>query len=396
MTKCVVMSARRRRTDVSTIQLSGHQWGVPVRNTDARPWPTWLDNTPARWKHEVGPALREVYLSGVEGTPAPKGKQFAQALADYCGTQHGVLMAHGTNAIAAAVAASLDLDGLSDGGEVIVLNYTYLATATAPMFVGCSVCFVDVDSQSATLDPTAVEAAVGHRTRAISPVHVKGQTADMYSLRMIAEHHFIVIIEDCSHAHGAEYNSHRAGSLCDASGFSFQASKTLILREGGAVTTDDATIRNRVVSFMDVGRHPEGGRWEYLRLGWNYRTSEYVAAQLQVRLTNLEQEIETRTRNANYLSAQLEGIEGVLPVPLKPWAMRHAYHLYPYFYDADVFGCESVETEAATLRAEGVPGFRGYDALSSQGAIQTVARYHPHRIRIEPCPNVERISASTL
>ena len=370
--------------------------GVPVRNQQDKPWPRWPDNTQAQWQDQVGPALREVYLSAVEGLPAPKGKQFAQALADYCGTEYGVLMPHGTNAIAAAIAAVLDIDGLSDGGEIIIPNYTFIATASAPLFVGCSLCFADIDPASATLDPAAVEAAIGPRTQAILPVHLAGQTADMDALKAIADKHSLALIEDCAHAHGAEYNGRRAGGLGHVGAFSFQSSKNLTSGEGGAVTTDDVTIRNRVTAFMDVGRHPEGGRWEYPRLGWNYRTSEYVAALLLVRLGKLEQEIATRSGNADYLSARLAQIDGVAPPQLKPWATRHSYHLYPFTYDSEAFGGESVETVAKALQAEGMPCCRGYDALSDHEAIQTVARNHPERIRVEPCLNVERVSVRTL
>ena len=370
--------------------------GVPVRDQKVQPWPVWPDNTQAEWDREVGPALREVYLDRVEGLPEPRGKDFGRAMAEYCGAQYGVLMPHGTNAIAAVVAGVLDIDGLSDGGEIIIPNYTFIATASAPLFVGCSLCLADIDPASATLDPAAVEAAIGPRTRAILPVHLAGQTADMDALRTIAETHSLALLEDCAHAHGAEYNGRRAGSLGDAGAFSFQSSKNLTSGEGGLVTTSDVTVRDRVAAFMDVGRQPEGGRWQYPRLGWNYRTSEYVAALLLVRLAKLDREMAKRSHNAAYLSGLLARIDGVAPPQLKPWATRHAYHLYAFTCEAEAFGGESVETVAHALRAEGVPGFRGYDALSGHGAIQTVAQNHPERIRVEPHPNVDRVSARTL
>ena len=370
--------------------------GVPVRDQEQKPWPRWPDNTPEEWDNEAGPALREVYLSRVEGLPRPKGKQFSQAMADYCGAQHGVLMPHGTNAIAAAVAGVLDVDGLSDGGEIIIPNYTFIASASAPLFVGCSLCFVDIDPDSATLDPGAVEAAIGPRTRAILPVHLAGQTADMDALGAIASKHSLALIEDAAHAHGAEYNGRRAGSLGDAGAFSFQSSKNLTSGEGGLVTTNDAAIRDRVTAFMDVGRRPDGARWEYPRLGWNYRTSEYLAALLLLPLGELDGEIDRRSRNAAYLAAQLEQIEGVAPPRLKPWATRHAYHLYAFTCEPEAFGDEAIESVAEALRAEGVPCFRGYDALSGHEAIQSVMRNHPERIRVEPHPNVVRTSARTI
>src|SRR5262245_5755530 len=108
--------------------------GSPVRT---RPWPVWPDNTEVEWNDSVGPALREVYLSRTEGLPSPKAEEFGAAMAEYCGARHGLMMPHGTDAIAACISGALDLDGFGPGGEVILPNYTFVASASAPLDVRC-------------------------------------------------------------------------------------------------------------------------------------------------------------------------------------------------------------------------------------------------------------------
>ena len=119
--------------------------GVPVRDTEASPWPTWPDNTEREWEEEIAPILKEVYLGQTEGLPAPVGHRFGQAFAAYCDAAYGVMMPSGTTSIAAGLSAALDLDGMVDGGEVIIPNYTFIATASAPLSVRCSLALVDID-----------------------------------------------------------------------------------------------------------------------------------------------------------------------------------------------------------------------------------------------------------
>ena len=148
--------------------------GVPVRDTEASPWPTWPDNTEREWEKEIAPILKEVYLDQTEGLPAPVGHRFGQAFAAYCDAAYGVMMPSGTTSIAAGLSAALDLDGLVDGGEVIIPNYTFIATASAPLSVRCSLALVDIDPVSFTMSPEATEAAITDQTVALLPVHLGG------------------------------------------------------------------------------------------------------------------------------------------------------------------------------------------------------------------------------
>ena len=301
--------------------------------------------------------------------------RFCEQYAEYTGTQYAIFMPHGTDSISAALAGALDLDGFSEGGEVIVPNYTFVATASAVLERNCTVVFVDICPDTFTIDPTAVEAAIRPDTRAILPVHLGGHPADMGELQEIANRHQLKLIEDCAQAHGAEYQTKKVGRLCDVGAFSFQSSKNLTSGEGGMVTTDDKDIHDRVCAFMNVGRAPGGARWEYPRLGWNYRPSEYLAAILSVRLELLEAQTDTRNRNATYLSDALDNISGITPPKLAPWATKHGYHLYCMKFNSEEFGGRSRQEFVNALSAEGIPCSIGYRSpLSEEPGMAHVAR----------------------
>lgn len=371
--------------------------GTPVRNIEKQPWSAWPLTTPEEWESSVEPLLREVYLSANEGSGGTMIGRFSEAYAAYTGTTYALFMPHGTDSISAALASALDLDGFSDGGEVIVPNYTFVATASAVLERRCSVAFADISPETFTLDPESVEAAIGPKTRAILPVHLGGHPADMGALRNIAERHDLAVIEDCAQAHGAEYEGKKVGSLSDAGAFSFQSSKNLTAGEGGMVTTNDKDVHDRVCAFMNVGRAPGGARWEYPRLGWNYRPSEYLAALLSVRLELLETQTVRRNRNAGYLSNALKPIEGITPPKLAPWATKHGYHLYCMRYDPQGFGGRSRAEFVSALAAEGVPCSIGYRSpLSEEPGMAYVGEKYPGIIRSLPCPHAESVCAESV
>ncbi len=371
--------------------------GTPVRNTNTHPWQQWPINTTEEWESKVEPLLREVYLSGNEGSGGSMIPRFCEQYAEYTGTQYAIFMPHGTDSISAALAGALDLDGFSEGGEVIVPNYTFVATASAVLERSCTVAFVDVCPDTFTIDPDAVEAAITPETRAILPVHLGGHPANIGELREIAQRHQLKIIEDCAQAHGAEYRTKKVGSLSDVGAFSFQSSKNLTSGEGGMVTTNDKDIHDRVCAFMNVGRAPGGARWEYPRLGWNYRPSEYLAAILSVRLELLETQTGRRNQNAIYLSNALENIPGITPPKLASWATKHGYHLYCMKYDPEGFGGKSRQEFVNALSAEGVPCSIGYRSpLSEEPGMAHVTEKYPHLIRTLTCPNTEMVCETSV
>ena len=378
----------------SQLAISG---GTPIRNTETDPWSAWPLHTTEEWESKIEPMLREVYLSGDEGSGGTMIERFGAEYARYSGTNYALFMPHGTDSISAALAGALDLDGFSDGGEVILPNYTFVATASAVLERRCTVVFVDISPETFTIDPEAVEAAIRPETRAILPVHLGGHPADMGALREIAQRHELAIIEDCAQAHGAEYQTKKVGSLSDVGAFSFQASKNLTSGEGGMVTTNDKDIHDRVSAFMNVGRAPGGARWEYPRLGWNYRPSEYLAAILLVRMELLAAQTDRRNRNATYLSNALETIVGITPPKLALWITKHGYHLYCLKYNPEGFGGKPRQAFVDALSAEGVPCSIGYRSpLSQEPGMAYVAEKYPHLIRALPCPNTASVCEQSV
>ncbi len=371
--------------------------GTPVRDERKKSWPAWPQNTESEWESEIEPALRKVYMEKVEGNPGIQGDAFGQAFAAYSDARYGLIMPHGTDAIAAAVAGALDLDGLGDGGEIIIPNYTFIATASAPLSIRCTLALVDIDPVSHTMDPRSVEDAITEKTVALLPVHLGGHPADMTALNTIAKKHGLAVIEDCAQAHGAEHNGQKVGSLGDVGAFSFQSSKNLTSGEGGCIITNNKDIQERAHAFKNVGRLPGGERWEYPRLGWNYRTSEYLAAILLRRLPNLENQTALRNKNAAYLSQGLEAIGGLEPPRWRSWVTQHGYHLYMMRYEPEAFGGRSRDEFIKALKAEGIGCSPGYKRpLTDEGGLKTVSRDYPHMIRRMPCPQVEDTCARSV
>ena len=261
----------------------------------------------------------------------------------------------------------------------------------------CSLALVDIDPSSFTIQPEAVEAAITERTVGILPVHIGGHPADMDRLKDIATKRNLVVVEDCAQAHGAEHTGRKVGTIGRVGAYSFQSSKNLSCGEGGCVVTDHEEIRDRAFAFRDVGRRHGGERWEYPRHGWNYRTSEYLAALLLQRLPRLGEETQLRNDNAAYLSRELEHIPGITPPRLQPWVTKHGYHLYIMLYDPDAFGGRPRSDFVEALRAEGIPCSPGYQRpLTDEGALKTVSEQYPHLVRRHPCPNVEHTCTNAV
>jgi len=373
--------------------------GTPVRNVRYRPWRKYHDGNLAKWTAGIGASFREVFVSGVEGLPQPLGKKFAQTWAEYCGCKYGLLLPHGTDALRIGLAAALDHDGLGYGGEVIVPNFSFIASATAALDRRFGLAFVDVDPETLLLDPKRVEEAiVPGRTRAIMPVHLFGQPADMTSLKAIAQKHGLKIIEDAAQAHGASWETGPVGSLGDVAGFSFQSFKNLTCGEGGALTTNDEEIFERAYSMHNAGRaRVGGGRWEHLTLGWNCRPTEYQAALLLNRFRRFEKEQKTRVRNFNRLRALLQDVSCVRPLSVHPGVQRHGVHMFVMRYKPEHCDGLLFENFIETVQREGIPMYRAYESpMSSQPVIQHLLEKREEYIRLLPTPVSDQAASDTV
>src|SRR5436309_680905 len=261
--------------------------GTPVR---AAPYPAW----PAPDDGYVD-AVTEVVRSGDWGgfpEPGRNATAFEEAFAEYQGARHGVLMMNGTVTMEVALKA-LDIGW---GDEVIIPALTFSATAYAPMAAGALPVIVDVEARTWTIDPDLVEAAITPRTRAIMPVHLGHQMADMDRISEIATKHGLAVVEDCAHAHGQQWRGKGAGCIGDFGSFSHQSSKILTAGEGGSLLTNDDDLARRAHSLIDCGRAKDADEKEFT-FGANYRLGELHAALLAVAMERFPAQQEERAAN---------------------------------------------------------------------------------------------------
>ena len=272
---------------------------------------------------EIKNELREVFDRVLDNSTfvlGPEVQRFEQEFAAYVGTTHCVALNTGTAAIHLALAA-LNV-GLGD--EVITVPHTFIATAEAITAVGARPVFVDIDPVSFTMDPALLEAAISNKTRAIIPVDLYGQVADMDPILEIANHHGIPVIEDACQAHGAEYRGRKAGAFGIAGCFSFYPGKNLgACGEGGAVTTNDADLAQRIRLWRD---HGSSKRYEHIFPGLNMRMEGLQGGVLSVKLRYLDSWNEQRRQAAAIYDKALADSGIVTPTEMNYG--RHVYHLY--------------------------------------------------------------------
>src|SRR5262249_53343218 len=246
------------------------------------------------------------------------------------------------------------------------------------------IAFVDVDHETLLLDPKRVEEAiVPHKTRAIMPVHLFGQPADMTALRAIADKYRLKIVEDAAQAHGAIWENGAVGSLGDAAGFSFQSFKNLQCGEGGALTTNDERVFDRAYSMHNAGRARIGSkRWEHLTLGWNCRPTEYQAALLLHRFKRFEQEQKVRWRTFHKLKEVMVETACLRPLSIHPGVRAHGMHMFAMRYRPEYCRDLSIENFLGSVQAEGAPIHQAFTStISNQPAIRQLMASHPDYFR---------------
>jgi dTDP-4-amino-4,6-dideoxygalactose transaminase len=320
--------------------------------------------------------------------------RFERRFAAMHGCEHGIAVVNGTVSLRVALMAA----GIRAEEEVIVPPYTFLATATAVVEANAVPVFADVDLETFNLDPAAVEAAITRRTRAIIPVHMGGQPADMAALMALARRHKLVVIEDAAHAHGASYRERPAGSLGHLGSFSFQSTKNLTSGEGGIVTTSNDKLAEACRSIHNCGRIPEGLWYEHHVMAGNYRLGEFQGAVLNAQLGRLTEQTRTRDRNGQYLAAQLRRIPGIFPQRRPADCTRHSYHLFLLRIDPQVFGAPR-DAVLKALQAEGIPICGGYAVPLYRQPLFLNKAFGPYLPRAAKrldygavrCPNCERI-----
>jgi dTDP-4-amino-4,6-dideoxygalactose transaminase len=270
-------------------------------------------------REDVDAAVLGVLDSG-QFTLGSEVAAFEREFAEYCGVAQGVGVNTGTSALHLALLAA----GVGPGDEVITVPFTFVATVSAIHYTGAKPVFVDIDPESFTMNPAALAAAITPRTKAIVPVHLYGQPADMDPILEVARKRGLVVIEDACQAHGAEYRGRRAGSMGHMGCFSFYPGKNLgAYGEGGMVVTDDPAYARMIRMLRDWGAEQ---KYHHVLKGYNFRLETIQAAVLRVKLRHLDAWTNARRAAAACYESLLDS-----PLLKRPREMpysRHVYHIY--------------------------------------------------------------------
>ena len=264
---------------------------------------------------EVEAVLRSGFIA-----QGPKVAEFEEKFAEYIGTRHAIATSSGTTALHVALLCA----GIGKGDEVITTPFSFAATANSVLYAGGKPVFVDIDPKTYNINPEKIEEAITNKTKAIMPVHLYGQPADMDQICKIAEDHDLKVIEDAAQAHGAIYHGKKVGSIGDMACFSFYPTKNITTGEGGIITTDDDAFDK---DARAIRAHGESERYEHVTLGYNFRMTDIAAAIGVIQLKRLEEFNEKRIENAEYLTEHINSIEGIEP-PYVAENIRHVFHQY--------------------------------------------------------------------
>ena len=268
---------------------------------------------------EILPRIRKVMEEG-SFILGPEVREFEQRFAEFCGVKHCVGVASGCDALLLAMKAC----GIGPGDEVITVTNTYIATVLAITAAGAKPVLVDCLPDSYLMDHEQVSQAVTPSTRAIIPVHLYGQAADMDAILSIAAEHDLVVIEDAAQAHGATYKGRPCGSMGKVGCFSFYPGKNLgAYGDGGAVVTDDAQVAD---TLRMLGNYGQREKYRHEVAGWNSRLDSMQAAVLNVKLKRLTTWNDARRAHARQYRELLADTSLVLPVEVP--GNRHVYHLF--------------------------------------------------------------------
>lgn len=304
---------------------------------------------------ELDAAWHRVMRSG-QYVLGPELEAFEAEFAGYCEAEHAVGVGNGLDALTLILRAY----GIGSGDEVIVPAHTFIATWLAVSEAGATPVPAPVDERTYNLDPAHLEAFVSHRTKAIMPVHLYGQPADMEPVHAVAEKHGLLVVEDAAQAHGARYRGRRVGGLGHAAGFSFYPGKNLgAYGDGGAVVTNDADLAERVRALGNYGSRI---KYDHPTKGLNSRLDELQAALLRVRLTHLDEWNARRRRIADRYGGALAPLANGMTLPSVPDWAEPVWHLY-------VVRVEERDAVQAALSAAGIATVIHYPrACQAQGA----------------------------
>lgn len=283
----------------------------------------------ARQTQKLKPELLRAFeqtLDNCNFILGPDVKALEESFAVYCRNSHATGVNSGTSALHLALLAL----NVKAGDEVITTPFTFAATVTAILYIGAVPKLVDIDAGTFTIDANHIEAAITSKTRAILPVHLYGQPADMDAINAIARKHKLAVVEDAAQAHGAEYKGKRVGSLGDIAGFSFYPGKNIgACGEGGIIVTGNKDYDQRVKRLRNWG---EAERYQHVEVGFNYRMDGIQGAVLRVKMRYLEEWTNRRIAIANRYTTEIRHPYVRLPC-VAAYTTRHVYHQYVLLTD---------------------------------------------------------------
>jgi len=270
-------------------------------------------------KADIDAAIARVFESG-QFVLGDEVAGFEREFAAYSGASEGIAVNTGTSALHLALLAA----GVRAGDEVITTPFTFVATVAAIGYIGAKAVFVDIDPETFTIDPAQIEQAITSRTKAIVPVHLYGQPADMDPILATARRHGLVVIEDACQAHGAAYKGRPVGSLGHAAAFSFYPGKNLgAYGEGGMVVSSSESFAREVRMLRDWGAEK---KYLHVLKGFNYRMEGLQGAMLRVKLRHLERWTEARRAHARDYAQLL--VDAGVGIPAQADYARHVFHVY--------------------------------------------------------------------
>ena len=271
-------------------------------------------------KDEIHAAIGEV-MENTAFAGGPFVAKFEKDFAAFCGCKHAVGVGNGTDALWLSLIAL----GIGPGDEVVTVPNTFIATAEAISFCGAKPVFSDIDERTNNMNPASLRTAITRKTKAIIPVHLFGQTADMDPILEIAKEKGLPVVEDAAQAHGAEYKGRKAGTMGATGCFSFYPGKNLgAYGEAGAVVTNDDALAEKMRMFRD---HGQAKKYYHGMVGWNARMDGIQGAVLGVKLKYLAGWNDARRRHAAAYTGQLSPLNGVLKPREEAYA-KHVYHIY--------------------------------------------------------------------
>jgi len=326
--------------------------GTPIRT---EPYPDW----PVYDERDIQ-AVTDVIKSGRWGGypyPGPQTAEFARRFAEMQGGGYAVLMANGTVTMEVALRAM----NIGWRDEVLVPAYTFQATAAAVMSAGAIPVIVDVDDQTYCMDPKAALSAITPQTKAIIPVHLGAEMADMDAIMDLANQNNLVVIEDCAHAHGAKWRGKGAGTIGHFGSFSLQSSKTLTTGEGGVLLCRTPELADRTASLIDCGR-PHDKAEKIYTMGANYRMTELQAALGNVGLERFPEQAKQREAMAAYMDEALSEVPGIRILKRDARHTTRSFYQYVFAIDLEVFKVNNAVICYA-LDKEGIPCDVEYEAM---------------------------------